>query len=124
MIVQVLMSQGVSGLPGPYIPTFYQLDEDLHICFSDTSKVRMFLKPSNSISIGYLAIPESLPNFNLYMQNALMQQHLAHLYFIAVLEQLQMKAPKPNFLIRLASKIDEVGIVDNSSSLHDVLSKP
>ena len=50
MIVQVLMSQGVSGLPGPYIPTFYQLDKDLHICCSETSKVRMFLfnqKPSN-----------------------------------------------------------------------------
>ena len=57
------------------------------------------------------------------MQNALMQQQLAHLYFIAVLEQLQTKAPKPNFLIRLASKIDEVGIVENSSSLHDVLRK-
>ena len=41
MIVQVLMSQGVPGLPGPYIPTFYQLDKDLHICFSETSKVRI-----------------------------------------------------------------------------------
>lgn len=57
------------------------------------------------------------------MQNALMQQHLAHLYFIAVLEQLQTKAPKPNFLIRLASKIDEVGILENSGSLHDIFSK-
>ena len=70
-----------------------------------------------NLSIRRLAIAESLPNFNFYIQNALMQQHLAHLYFIAVLEQLQTKAPKPNFLIRLASKIDEVGIIENSSYL-------
>ena len=113
------MSQRASSLPGPYIPTFYQLDKDLHICCSETFKVRMFLfnqKPSN-FKYKMLAIPESLPNFNFYIQNTLMQQHLAHLYFIAVLERLQTKAPKPNFLIRLASKIDEVGIIENSSYL-------
>ena len=39
MITQVLMSQGVSGSPGPYIPTFYQLEGSLHICSIEASKV-------------------------------------------------------------------------------------
>ena len=45
------------------------------------------------------------------LQNALMQQPLAHLYFLTVLEQLQTKAHKPNFLVRLASKIDKVRMI-------------
>ena len=40
MIVEVLMSQGVSGSPGPYIPTFYQLESGLHMCSIEASKVR------------------------------------------------------------------------------------
>lgn len=44
------------------------------------------------------------------LQNALMQQPLAHLYFLTVLEQLQTKAysMRVNFLIRRASKYSEV----------------
>ena len=41
-------------------------------------------------------------------QNALMQQPLAHLYFLTVLEQLQTKAHSANFLIRIATRLDEV----------------
>ena len=44
------------------------------------------------------------------LQNALMQQHLAHLYFVTVLEQLQTRAysMRINFLIRRALKYSEV----------------
>jgi len=78
VIVQVLTSQGVSGLPGPYIPTFYQFEKDLRICSIEASK------------------------------NSLMQQPLAHLYFLTTLEQLQTKAHSANFLILCASRLDEV----------------
>ena len=50
-IIEVLMSQGVSGSPGPYIPTFYQLDVGLHIGSSETSKVRMSLFKEKTINI-------------------------------------------------------------------------
>lgn len=46
-----------------------------------------------------------------------MQQHLAHLYFLTVLEQLQTKAHKPNFLVRLASKIDKVRTIYSNNLL-------
>jgi len=40
-----------------------------------------------------------------------MQQPLAHLYFLTVLEQLQKKEHTANFLIRIASKLDEVRVL-------------
>ena len=109
MISEVLISQGVSGLPGPYIPTFY-LDKDLRLCSSEASKVRIRQDPI----MQYIFIKFCIT----VLQNALMQQPLAHLYFIAVFEQLQTKMHTANFFVRLASKIDEVRIilhVDTSS---------
>ena len=41
-------------------------------------------------------------------QNPLMQQPLAHLYFLTILEQLQKREHNANFLIRIASWLDEV----------------
>ena len=41
-------------------------------------------------------------------QNSLMQQPLAHLYFLTILEQLLKKEHTANFLIRIASRLDEV----------------
>ena len=52
-IIEVLMSQGVSGSPGPYIPTFYQVDVGLHIGSSETSKVRMSLFQEKPINIQF-----------------------------------------------------------------------
>ena len=102
MIVQVLMSQGVSGSPGPYIPPFYQLEGSLHIYSIEASKVK---EHGNII----LLIVQFTNHYHYpTFQNALMQQPLAHLYFLMVLEQLQTKAHSANFLIRCASRLDEV----------------
>ena len=103
MIVQVLMSQGVSGLPGPYIPTFYHHQRHIRSCV--TPEVSNL---NNSI---YLTVMECKFTEQLsLLQNTLMQQPLAHLYFLTVLEQLQAKAcsMRVNFLIRRASKYSEV----------------
>ena len=113
-ITEVLMSQGVLGSPGPYIPTFYQLDMGLHSGSSDTSKVSMslFKEKPNNIQFFFKHSPCLLLHIKISaLQNALMQQHLAHLYFLTVLEQLQTKSHKPNFLVRLASKIDKVRMI-------------
>ena len=57
MIALVLMSQGVSGSPGPYIPPFYQLEGSLHIYSIEASKVREHGNIINSAIYQPLPLP-------------------------------------------------------------------
>ena len=63
MIVEVLTSQGVSGSPGPYIPTFYLLESGLHVCSNEASKVRQHRNLNHLlplVQLNILCISESL----------------------------------------------------------------
>ena len=87
MVGKVLAAQSDLGSPGPYIPTFYQLKEKMHIPARESSKELTAFHP----------------------QNALMQQPLAHLYFLTVFELLQTRKYHSNHLVKLAGKISVVG---------------
>ena len=76
---------------GPYIPTFYQHRERV----SQESGNYDGSLPFACVSVFFKFLP----------QNALMQQPLAHIYFLTVLEHLQMRGYRPNHLCRLAENI-------------------
>ena len=101
MVGLVLAAQSDLGCPGPYIPTFYQLKEILHVHPCESSKVNIHVQCSMMLEFLELTV------FN--PQNAMMQQPLAHLYFLTVFELLQTKKYRPIHLARLAGKITGVG---------------
>ena len=50
MVGEVLAAHSDLGSPGPYIPTFYQLQEKLHVEHScESSKVSVVIVPCNDI---------------------------------------------------------------------------
>ena len=90
MVGNVLVASPDLTTLGPYIPTFYQHGDRVswesvvmsHFCVA-------------SVSLFFIFLP----------QNSLVQQPLAHIYFLTVLEHLQMKKHRPNHLCRLAENI-------------------
>ena len=105
MVGKVLAAQSDLGCPGPYIPTFYQLKENMHVHSCESSKV------STSVQYDHIKFnfSERVELTTFHSQNALMQQPLAHLYFLMVLEHLQTRKYQPNHLVRLAGRMAVVG---------------
>ncbi len=78
--------------PGTYIPTFYQHGE------------RVRQETCNDAFLCISIFSNFLP------QNSLMRQPLAHIYFLTVLEHLQMKGHLPTHLCRLAEKVTKASV--------------
>ena len=62
----------------------------------DIRRTSQFIQCSNTLSVPY---------FSLFLQNLRMQQPLAHLYFLTLLEHLQAKKKKLSGLVSLAKMI-------------------
>ena len=123
MIAQVLFPRQANQerTVGPYIPTFYQFfDSILHCATSDVSTSVLCVRARGIILSHFPptlppALPPSLPPSLLSLppshpptQNELMQQPLAHLYFLTVFEDLLSSSFSLPNLIRTSQKIAKV----------------
>jgi hypothetical protein len=87
MVGNVLVASPDLTSLGPYTPTFYQHGE----------RVSQEWGNDGIVYVSFFC--------NFLPQNSLVHQPLAHIYFLTVLEHLQMKGHRPNHLCRLAENI-------------------